>query len=71
MGVLFGLCDDKEDIYDAHVATETIEPKKKKKKKEQYKLRCACFFTALCKLLMLAQIYNPMYLLLLVTLPTR
>ena len=30
MGVLFGLCDDKEDIYDAHVATETIEPKKQK-----------------------------------------
>ena len=28
MGVLFGLCDDQEDIYDADIATETIEPKK-------------------------------------------
>ena len=28
MGVLFGLCDDQEDIYDADIATETIEPQK-------------------------------------------
>ena len=27
MGVLFGLYDDQEDIYDADVVTETKEPK--------------------------------------------
>ena len=32
MGVIFGLCDDQEDIYDAHVATKTMEPKKQKQK---------------------------------------